>query len=501
MKKWIGFVIICVLVILSSYYGMGVGTERILKRNVGILSQSNGVEVVLHHYQRGWFRSHADLKWTVSIPQPSSDQTVRRTVFPSNKVYVFEIPLEIHHGPMMWVNYKLFFGLGYAHATAHLPAAYQKELNSDYNYNAEKLEYTVNVLVNYLNKTTVQFKIPQYKLTAKKGDNFFQWLGMATNIVVSSDKQHLEGDLSLKGLSWYTDGMKGLLGPVRASYDMRQGIESIYIGTADLNFPSLVVFHDEKPIFRLSDFQIHSNSDIKHGLFNSSITSKVNQLVMWDKVYSHNALDVSFQNLDAHVLAVMNRKMSEFQHSTNDKQRLLWTLVPDLPSLLSKGAQLNIDNYEMTMLEGHVKANLSLSLPNESLTNPLQLAQKITGESHLRVSKLVLSKWLESIMQKAMVAQIQKQSLAKEMQAPVTSESPGVPTKNTSTLPSMTTVGDDQGAVANAQLKAKVSTKIQEWVHEGILVEEGDDYLILFTLMNGKLLINGHPFNPTLLAA
>ena len=324
---------------------------------------------------------------------------------------------------------------------------------------------------------------------------------MATNIVVSSDKQHLEGDLSLKGLSWYTDGMKGLLGPVRASYDMRQGIESIYIGTADLNFPSLVVFHDEKPIFRLSDFQIHSNSDIKHGLFNSSITSKVNQLVMWDKVYSHNALDVSFQNLDAHVLAVMNRKMSEFQHSTNDKQRLLWTLVPDLPSLLSKGAQLNIDNYEMTMLEGHVKANLSLSLPNESLTNPLQLAQKITGESHLRVSKLVLSKWLESIMQKAMVAQIQKQSLAKEMQAPVTSESPGVPTKNTSTLPSMTTVGDDQGAVANAQLKAKVSTKIQEWVHEGILVEEGDDYLILFTLMNGKLLINGHPFNPTLLAA
>ena len=501
MKKWMSLSVVFLLIVLCSYYGMGVGTEKILKRNIDVLNQSSEIKVAIQHYQRGWFRSHAELKWTIQIPESSADQSLHRTVFPLKKAYTFEVPLDIYHGPMMWVNYRLYFGLGYAHAKAHLPTAIEQELAKNYNYNAEKFEYTINVIVNYLNKTTVQFSIPQYRMNAKKGDNFFQWLGMMTNIAVSGDKQHLQGDLFLKGFSWKNKDVKGLLGSVKGSYDMQQALDNLYIGTAELSAPSLAIFHKDLPIFRLNDVQLHSESDLQDGLFNSSFSAKVNQVTVGDKVGSRYVFDLSFQNLDANVLAVMNRKLRELQTTTHDTQRLLWALLPDLPALLSKGARVSLDNFEMNMNmpSGRVKMDLNLSLPNEKFTNPLQILQKIKGESHLTVSKAVLSTWLQEILKKAMLMQAQKQSLAKEMHEPDAVVAPtSAPDQKQASLPSMTSVENPN--IADSQLSMKADAKIKEWTHEGVLVQEGTDYSVLLTLIDGKLFINGHPFNPTLLA-
>ena len=104
-------------------------------------------------------------------------------------------------------------------------------------------------------------------------------------------------------------------------------------------------------------------------LFNSSFSAKVNQVTVGDKVGSRYVFDLSFQNLDANVLAVMNRKLRELQTTTHDTQRLLWALLPDLPALLSKGARVSLDNFEMNMNmpSGRVKMDLNLSLPNYQL--------------------------------------------------------------------------------------------------------------------------------------
>lgn len=500
MKKWIGFGIISLLIVFCSYYGMGVATEKILKRNIAVLNQSNDVKVELRHYQRGWFCSHAKLKWTVSVPQSPGDLTVRRTVFPQKKTYNFDVPLDIHHGPIMWVHSKLYFGLGFAHAVAHLPTSVQKELANVYNFKSAKFEYAINVFVNYLNKTTIQFNVPQYKMTTKTGDDFFQWLGLVTDVMVSSDKQYMQGNVSLKGLSWKHEDRKGLLGPVNGGYDMHRVLDTLYIGTAHLNIPSLALFQKDIPVFRVNNLQLDSSSDIQAGLFNSSFSAKANQITVGEKVFSHYVFDLSFQNLDATVLATMNRKVSQLQ-STQDKQRLLWALIPDLPALLSKGARVNLENFELNTLDGHVKMDLNLSLPNEAFTNPIQLFQKAKGESHLWVTPKFLSNWLQDTMKKTMLMQAQKKALAQEMQTPVATNA-ATPSNavnpNANTVPSMTSVENPD--LADSQLAAKADAKMKEWIEEGILVQEGTDYLIVVTLQNGKLFINGHPFNPTLLA-
>lgn len=497
MKNWIGLSIVFLVIVLCGYYGMGVGTEKILKRNITVLNQSDGVTFSLQKYERGWFRSHANLRWTIAVPQDSSDQPLRRTVFTDKKIYTFETPLEIYHGPMMWVNSRLFFGLGYGHATVQIPTELQKELNQTYKFTAKKLEGSIHVLVNYLNKITVQFQVPQYLLSAKQGNNFFECLGI--NIVASGDKQHLEGSMLLKGLSWYQEPIKGILGTVKAKYDMKQGLDGLYVGSSHFMLPSMVVFDKAQPIFRVTDVQADSSSDIQNGLFNTTFSAKVNQLILKDKVYSQNSFDLSIQNLDAKVLAVMNQKFNELQHNNSDGQRILWALIPDLPAVLSKGAQLSIENFEINTLQGRIKTNLNLSLPTEKMTNPLQLVQKLKGESHIRVSKAVLCHWVEKWMKKAVVAQAQKQSLAKEMQVPIATEASPVH-HQAPRLPSMTTI-EHSDTIADTQIATKAAEKIQEWIHEGVLIEEGTDYVILLRLMDGKLFINEHLFNPALLAA
>jgi hypothetical protein len=60
------------------------------------------------------------------------------------------------------------------------------------------------------------------------------------------------------------------------------------------------------------------------------------------------------------------------------------------------------------MLDGHVQADVQLSLPNEKMTNPFQLLQKINGESHLRISETVVTNWLHDVIKKSMVQKATK---------------------------------------------------------------------------------------------
>lgn len=498
MKKWLRLLavfVVLVIVLLGGYYAMGVGTEMTLKRNISLLNRSNGqvndsVAVAIESYQRGWFNSHATLKWTLTVPDSTSTDMLHRTVMTPHKVYTFEVPLDIHHGPVMWADSKLLMGLGYARTHMGLPAGYEKELDKVYNLKSARLTYDINILVSFLNKTTIQLKVPNYKLLAKKGSDYFQWLGLKTEIEVSGNKQRLQGNLALDGFSWLKNGIQGTLGAVTGDYDIHQELGSLYVGKAQISLPSLVVSTRDQEILRIINAQLSSESDIQKGLFHSSISASLSNLAWSDRVYSNGALDISFKNFDADVLAAINRKLNEAQRISQSSQSMVWSLLPDLPALLSKGAQLNMSNFTFSMPDGHVKADASLSLPNEVMTNPFQLLQKINGISHLRISPSVITNWMQTMMRHTVQIKMQKQVLN---QAAIQAQAAAGGVIQDQPLPSL-----DNAAIED-QVTARVSEKMHEWIDSGVLVQDGEDYLIIFKLINGKLFINGHPFSPALL--
>src|SRR3990167_1761401 len=112
MEKLIGFIILVAALVLGGYYGMGVLTERAIKKNVDVINQTNGVDVTVTAYQRGLFKSKAMLNWTLNLAKPNDKTT---------KTVVVNMPLTIVHGPIMITNGKVRFGLGYAASHVTLP--------------------------------------------------------------------------------------------------------------------------------------------------------------------------------------------------------------------------------------------------------------------------------------------------------------------------------------------------------------------------------------------
>ncbi len=391
----------------------------------------------------------------------------------------------------MFADSGLRLGLGYASAKVPFAAIHHDLQANNYNLQTEKPECLVNILVNYFNQTHIQLQIPGFKLTAKQGDTRFRWLGLHADVVVARNKGHLQGSLDLKGMSWFEDGLEGVVGSVQSHYDMRLGSDSLYLGTAQLTMPSLVLIKDQKPIARIADVTLSSNSDVQNGLFNSSLSAHVKQVALGDKIYSGCILELAFQNLDPNILAGMNRKLSQAQEAANNKQRIFLSMLPDLPALLSKGAQLKIVNFEINLPEGRVKADLSIVLPNANMTNPMQLIQNINGDSQVKLVAPVLNHWLQEAIRQKMMVSMQGQAL------PQIAQQPPVLSTTTQTSPGMPV---NSAGVLEAQIAEKVAQKIQEWSNVGVLVQSGSDYTLVFKLTQGKLFINGHPFSPALFA-
>ncbi|PJD91514.1 MAG: hypothetical protein CK424_06820 [Legionella sp.] len=483
MKKWIGLSTVFAAVLAGSYYGMGVMTERTLKKNINILNQSDGVTVTLQHYHRGWFHSHADLKWTLQVPKkPDAQQNSVKSADALDKIYYIDIPLDIFHGPMIFSDSKLWFGFGYAHSNVVLPEVYEQQFQAVYDKNSTIPPLNISVFVNYLAKTTIQLNIPSFKLIAKAGKSKFKWMGMQVTINVSANKKHLQGNLLVKGFTWFHEGMKGIHGPVNSDFDLSLREDNLYLGTAHLNLPSLVLLKGQQQVLSLIDAHLTSTSDIKDGLYNTALSANINRASFQNRQYGPSSLEISVRNLDAVTLSKMNTKLNESSnYSDRDRQGVLLSLIPDLPALLCKGAQLKMSHLELNLPEGKLNAAINIELPNEQISNPFQLLQKINGEGKITVSPAVLTHWLQQPIRQKIVTKL-KSELAAPSGPLVVVPQANVPAQN-----------------IEAQVIAKTAEKIQELISLGVLTQVGSDYVLNLKFSNGKLFVNDHPFTSSML--
>jgi len=479
MKKWIGLGIVGVIVFLGGYYGMGVVTERALQKNIDVLNQSEGV-VTVKNYQRGWFHSQADLQWTVSMLQKASDPKSRRILTP--KTYTTQVPLKIYHGPVMLVDGVPRFGFGYARSAVVLPRIYEQKFHAEYDTSSTKPVLNITVFVNYFIKTIIHLKVPHFTLVTKNGDSRLEWLGMTAALSVSSHKEDLQGLFQIEGLTWLKNGIKGALGPVSSKYKLHQDSDKVYLGTAQLHVPSVSMTSSDGKhhIAGLKEVEFNSSSDASKGLFGADFSASIAGGVLYDKKYGPSELEVSIKNIDAKTLGNINQKLYQSQHeSAGERQRMMLSLITDLPALLNKGAQLNVKKLNLSFPEGQLSGNLEIRLPDNALSNPFQLLQKITGQSHIKVSADLMRTWI-------------RYSIKQKLEAAAAPTAPSVAAAH-NMAPAAPT------ALIESQVTQKTDEKIQALMHLGVLVKEGTDFVIDLKCSDGKLFINGHPFTSNML--
>jgi uncharacterized protein YdgA (DUF945 family) len=473
MKKIAGLVVILAILVLGGYYGMGIATERTVRHNVDVINQSNGLMANIESYKRGWFTSTAMLDWKLHIPEHmvnDGNETVPAQDFE------MKMPLVIHHGPIIFTKGAVKFGLGYASTDLALPAQYADQFNNAFTSESTKPKLDLGLFVGYLNSSDLEMSIPAFKLIAKQGGEF-DWKGMNSSTTVTSNADKIDGKMQVDGMQFTQNDVKGTFGALTSEYNLHKVANGLYLGDANLSAPSIIVTQKDQTLFELNDFKFDSSSDIDDNLFSSHFKASVNKIVANGQTFGPGNLEISVRNLDATVLARINEQASRAKHGTDaEKQQALFAMLPEVPKLFSRGAELEISDLSFTMPKGTISGSLSVSLPKGETNNPFEMIPKIHGKGNLKVPADMLSMALKETNKQKLLNQNEAASAAN-----IPAAAPAVTPEIMQKAAEMTT------------------TQLTAMTQSGLIEKQGDYYVIELTLDQGKLMVNGKLFNPAMM--
>lgn len=517
MKKSLGLVVILAAVVLGSYYATGLVTEHTLNKNINMVNLTTGLKVETEDYHRGWFTSTANYNLSIPIPARIIKNDAGQTVVIPAETHTIAMPLTIYHGPIIFVDSSVRFGLGYASTTLNLPQSYADKFANSFTAESIRPQINVNLLVNYLNKSHLQINIPAFKLFEKNGKGQYEWQGMTNDITITPEMYSSKGNLTLNGMSFVKENLNAVLSKLTSEYDLHKTPEGLFLGSANLSLPSFIAKQGTEVMLEVSNFVAHSKSDVHAGLFDSYLDSSIDKLITNNKTYGPGFLKVSLKNLDAQVLARINQQANTLQQDPNqDRQKTLLALLPELPKLVSKGATFEISEVSFVMPEGKVEGNLFIALPNGELGNPFQLIQKIAGHGKLKVPAIVLQTVFKASALQQLLQQPVALDEAKDAQVPnqpLTNSAPPVNSAPATTTTPPTTSSDATSVqivipapapLTATEIEQKATTqaeqKLAALVQAGLLtLDSNSAYAVEFKLADGQFYVNGQPFNPAMM--
>ena len=486
MKKVVAVGVVLIAILLGAFYVTGVLTERNLKQTIQAMHESNKLKVRVARYRRGLFKSDVTLNVEMISPAQVIEKEGHKIFKPSN-TYFMPVPLAIYHGPVILAGMTPKFGLGYANTQLTIPGRYIKHFHSKYTEGSSKPQLHLNVFVNFAANTSISITTPEFQLVSTEKDSNFKWKGMQSDIDIARSLSDIRGTVEIDGLTWEQDKTLTELNKVDSYFKLYKSDFDLFLGDSGVNIPAATVSQGNMRLIEVNNLEIKSNSYIDKSLFNSSLQGSLDKLYINKETYKNCSVDLYIRNLDAKTLLDVNKKIKRAQNGTErQRKQAIISVLPDLPVLLNKGAEVEISDFNMTMNDGSVRGNFIVSLPNDSNKNPFYLIQKIRGSGHIQISKALLSSLLNDMYQKNNA----KNAL------PVAASQPVDAAQNADSA-----TRETADKITNPAEIAKISSenKIAELLNRGVIVADGSNYIADIRVVQGRVIINDKPFSPDML--
>jgi len=484
MKKILGIVVLLILVVLGGYFTTGLVTERTLKKNLIALNQSNGLSAELAEYKRGLFTSKASLTWQMQVPEKVSKDADGKSIVVPPRHYTFDMPLVVYHGPVMLQKRKWRFGLGAATGELSLPEAYMSEFSERFTEQSTEPKLFISFFVTYFNKTKVEADIPSFMLYTKEHPTKIEWQGLDSQLRFSPRSNTLQGKLLLKGLKVMGEKFSILLEKFATTYDVHKEKNGMYLGKATLALPMLDVKQDGKTIIELKKLSVKSSSDVDDAMFSSDFQGAFDSLEFAGSHYGHAEVKMSLKNIDAEVLADLNRRVAQIQQlapTSPQTPQLVISLIPDFPRLIEKGAVFELSTLKAELPDGALDGAMKLTFPKEANISPLKIFPKLEGEAYFRLPKQTL----QSLMARAIQRQLMRE---KQLEMAKQDEN------------NVTVVRPQSQAGINQKVVDEAKQKVADLIQVGVFQAKGNELVLELKLSSGNLLVNGQPFHSGMLS-
>lgn len=470
MKGWIKVGIVLIIIILLSplfYFAAGLILERTLRQDLHRLYGKDGYFTGdLVDYNRGWFSSKANLQFRLNVPNNvAKDNSVKGPLF-------ITFPLMIHHGPIYYANSRLFFGFGFATTTPELEA---------------------DVDVDYLNQSHFRFGIPAVSFVIESELFKTEWLGFSMKQLITTFFHSLEGEVILGGFNFKQGSNQFELGKIYLDYDFSHTKEYKYLteGEAEFNLHSLLVSDDQKNVFQFSNFDIQFRNEIEGEFVDFFHTIAIDEVKIQDKTYGPGLLKIDVKHLDAKSLDNMwgmnaGQAIQNLEQGSDQVESglALMAFIYEIPKTISRGAEINISEFNLMTPNGKVEGNLKASVLPGLVYDPSLFLKNLNGEGTFKLPIALAKKMLQSALQQNMNKPSNlQQALVQQMQQTTAGQS--------------FTSGDIVSALGLSILGAQTTAQeqaeqqLQTMEKSGLLKIEGDYYLATVKVQDGKLTVNG----------
>jgi uncharacterized protein YdgA (DUF945 family) len=460
MKKLAGFIVILAVFVLGAYYAMGFVVQRTLDKHVKAITPNPYYTVTLDKYERGWFCSRGVLGMKINLPAQNNLLANGQTQTHPKMDIQLNLPIRVSHGPFIFGKTGLRFGI--AQVTTQPETHY-------------------GFFVNYLNRSVINYALPAFSMDSQSGNpnsNFHSdWKGLNAMLSVSPDIDDAQGDFTMLGLHIVANQVDLNLGEIEQSFNLNRSKEGLWLGDSHLRVPAISVKGDNGQQFVMNGLELLGKSYVADDALNFNLELSLQDLVVNNETFGPGNLKLSLTQLEPVAMANIYKQLGTLSNNGNSNLTML-AIMAELPKLVSKGSQLEFSET-LKVPEGQIVGNLSISLPKSEGGDPSQVFAKVQGSGQFRAPM--------ATVKEAIVASINSNGTA------ATSQQSAVTPGDTATAIQPVTT------VAPVDPQTQADNVLKKLVDKGVLTVDGSDYLIQFKVENQQLMVNGKPFDPSML--
>lgn len=155
------------------------------------------------------------------------------------------------------------------------------------------------------------------------------------------------------------------IGAITVSADQLKSDYGFYVGTVTLDIESLVAESSNAP-GTIGNISFSADASIDDERLSVASTAEIDELVVAGMGEMDFALDLSMNRLDAASMQVINEALKEAQGANNPDEalaELFPQIEPELQKIASAGAEIRIDQLDVTLPQGKLTTSMNVSVP------------------------------------------------------------------------------------------------------------------------------------------
>lgn len=395
MRKMVYFVVMLCIAVALTPFVVGFYIKSHIQPFITTLFEDKHLTVSIVHYHQGWLSSEVEL-----AIKPDT------TNLPPTVATHAGLTLRSHitHGPFIYDKNKHTFTLAMAKAQSdiYLP----KEITSILSEPPSKSYFHVNSMVYFTGQVQDHYAIPAIKFSVPDHIQF-NWEGMQGQSQYQIKQNQLlaiRSNVTFQTLVITVNGLNPFqltVMPITSKYQINLHPSTVWVGDATLTIPKLMATYQTNNI-QIDNAKILLNQQVtSNNKYNLSELFTADKLTIPTPIMSTIApvnFNLSLNNINASAIANFTKFLNSIQ-SASMPPTFQQDLVKHISQLISPDSALTSDLYLQTT-SGSLSLNINLNLLTIDSNNSLEsiLKNQTRAVLHLKISAPLANELVDYVL-------------------------------------------------------------------------------------------------------